>query len=67
MLSDYRLVSCGVDGLIFLWDGREKEADQAVDDWIEKRKAPPVENDSDDEFIPEILRNYMHDGPAVLR
>jgi WD40 repeat protein len=65
MLSDYRVVSTGADGMIFLWDGggREREEKEELEDWIEKRKRPfPNEEESEEEFIPPILQNYLREG-----
>jgi hypothetical protein len=74
MLSDYRVISAGADGMIFLWDGggREREEREEIEDWIEKRKKPgphEEEAESEEEFIPPILRNYVREGgvPPSLR
>lgn len=67
MLSDYRVISAGEDGMVFLWDGRELEIEDSEEagDWLGRRKrldSHEEEVESEEEFIPPILRNLIGAG-----
>ena len=68
ILSDYRIISVGLDGMIFLWDGTQESHNsdyeqQQNDDWSNNHNDDDNDKNKEIEFIPNILRNYMSDLP----
>lgn len=70
ILSDYRVISVGHDGMIFLWDESQhiQDLEDEQVDWLDDVKDGKNGDDNDifsgeNEFIPNILRNYLSDVP----
>lgn len=71
VLSDYRVVSVGIDGMIFLWDQSQELQDLETEhnnDWLNEQEKEINNKNNEDifeerEFIPNILRNYMSEIP----
>jgi hypothetical protein len=76
MLSDHRLVSVGKDGMVFLWEGGERDQwldHVREDEWNSQRrkKCPRLQDLEEEEagerveFMPAIMRNYLREGEAA--